>query len=138
MFQTYAIAYVATAIVFFGADFIWLSRMTSAFYRPRMGSLLLDQPNLGAAGLFYLVYVAGVVHLAVVPAVNSGSWTTALVSGAILGLVAYGTYDMTNLATIKNWSLSLSVVDMAWGTVLTAIAASGGYFAVMLILGRTG
>lgn len=138
MIQTYAIAYVATAIVFFGADFIWLSRMTSAFYRPRMGSLLLDQPNLAAAGLFYLVYVAGVVHLAVVPAVNSGSWTTALVSGAILGLVAYGTYDMTNLATLKNWSLSLSAVDMAWGTVLTAVAASGGYLAVSWLVARAG
>ena len=90
--------------------------------------MLLDQPNLGVAGLFYLVYVAGIVHFAVMPAVNGGSWVTALVNGALLGLVAYGTYDMTNLATLKNWSVSVSVVDMIWGVALTAIAATCGYF----------
>jgi uncharacterized membrane protein len=138
MFQTYAVAYLATAIVFFGVDFVWLSTMTSRFYRSRMGELLVDQPNFVAAGSFYLVYVAGVVYLAVLPAVSSGSFVTALVSGAVLGLVAYGTYDMTNLATLKNWSLSLSVVDMAWGTFLTSLAATSGYFITTWIAARSG
>jgi uncharacterized membrane protein len=138
MFQTYAVAYLSTAIVFFGVDFVWLSTMTSRFYRSRMGDMLLDQPNFAAAGLFYLVYVAGVVYLAVIPAVNAGNFATALVGGAVLGLIAYGTYDMTNLATLKNWSLSLSIVDMAWGTFLTSLAATGGYFATTWIAARSG
>jgi uncharacterized membrane protein len=138
MFQTYAVAYLSTAIVFFGVDFVWLSTMTSRFYRSRMGDMLLDQPNFVAAGLFYLVYVAGVVYLAVIPAVNAGSFATALVGAAVLGLIAYGTYDMTNLATLKNWSLSLSIVDMAWGTFLTSLAAAGGYFATTWIAARSG
>jgi uncharacterized membrane protein len=129
MIASYTVAYGATAVVFFGLDFVWLSTVSTIFYRGRIGPLLLDQPNLGVAGLFYFVYVAGIVHFAVMPAVNGTSWTTALVNGALLGLVAYGTYDMTNLATLKNWSISLSVVDMIWGIALTATAATGGYFA---------
>ena len=128
MIVSYAVAYVPTAIVFFGLDFVWLSTISSSFYRSRIGALLLDQPNLGVAGLFYLFYVAGIVHFAVLPAVNAGTWVTALINGALLGLVAYGTYDMTNLATLKNWSVSVSVVDMIWGVSLTAVAACCGYF----------
>ena len=89
--------------------------------------MLIDQPNLGVAGLFYLCYVVGIVHFAVLPAVNAGTWVTALINGALLGLVAYGTYDMTNLATLKNWAVSVSVVDMIWGVSLTAVAACCGY-----------
>jgi uncharacterized membrane protein len=127
MIASYAVPYAATAVFFFGIDFVWLSTVSTSFYRNRIGALLLDQPNLGVAGLFYLVYVAGIVHFAVMPAVNGASWVTALVNGALLGLVAYGTYDMTNLATLKNWSVSVSVVDMMWGITLTATAATCGY-----------
>lgn len=119
-------AYGAAAIVFFALDFLWLTSMTSFFYRPRLGALLLDQPNLYGAAAFYLLYIAGIVQLAVVP---SGSWTAALAAGAVLGLIAYGTYDMTNLATLKGWSLSVSLVDVAWGTVLTGLAATAGWLA---------
>ena len=126
----YVIAYVSTAVVFFGLDYLWLSRVAIGFYRRHIGDLLLATPNFAAAGLFYLVYVAGIVYFAVMPAVAGGGWLTALVGGAFLGLIAYGTYDMTNLATLKVWSLSVSLVDMAWGTVLTATAATAGYFAV--------
>lgn len=126
----YVIAYVSTAVVFFGLDYLWLSRVAIGFYRRHIGDLLLATPNFAAAGLFYLVYVAGIVYFAVMPAVAGGGWLTALVGGAFLGLIAYGTYDMTNLATLKDWSLSVSLVDMAWGTVLTATAATAGYFAV--------
>lgn len=123
-------AYGAAAIVFFGLDFLWLTNMTASFYRPRLGALLLDQPNLYGAAAFYLLYIAGIVQLAVVPALApGGSWTAALVAGAVLGLIAYGTYDMTNLATLKGWSLSVSLVDMAWGTVLTGLAATAGWLA---------
>ncbi|EIM78217.1 hypothetical protein A33O_00480 [Nitratireductor aquibiodomus RA22] len=125
--MSYVIAYAATAIVFFGLDYIWLSRVAAGFYRDRMGHLLLDQPNFAAAGMFYLFYVAGVVYFAVAPALSNGTATSALIAGALLGLIAYGTYDMTNLATIKNWSVAVTVVDMAWGTVLTGVSAWAGY-----------
>ncbi|NKN37244.1 DUF2177 family protein [Agrobacterium sp. a22-2] len=124
---TYILAYISTAIVFFGLDFIWLSRVATGFYKSRIGDLMLAQPNLVAAGLFYFFYIAGIVYFAVAPALSGGNWVSALVSGAILGFIAYGTYDMTNLSTLKNWSLSVSVVDMAWGTVLTGLAATAGY-----------
>jgi uncharacterized membrane protein len=123
----YLLAYAATAAIFFALDYLWLTNAVG-FYRERLGDLLLDRPNLGYAAGFYALYVVGVVFLAVVPALNGGGWTHALVAGAVLGLVAYGTYDMTNLSTLRNWSLSVSLVDMAWGTFLTATAATGGYF----------
>ena len=132
----YPVAYIATAIVFFGLDFIWLSNMANGFYRNRLGAMLLDQPNMVPAALFYLVYIAGVVYFAVLPAVNVGSWGTALISGALLGLVSYGTYDITNLATLKNWPVSITVVDMAWGTLLTGAAAITGYFVTTFILAK--
>lgn len=136
MFYQFIIAYVSTALVFFAIDFVWLSKMTGLFYRARMGDMLLAQPNFAVAGAFYLIYVAGIVYLAVLPALNSGNWYTALISGAVLGLVAYGTYDMTNLATLKNWSLSLSIVDMAWGTFLTAVSATAGYLVVSVFMSK--
>ncbi|KAA3514694.1 DUF2177 family protein [Agrobacterium vitis] len=125
--RSYAIAYFATAAVFFTLDFLWLSKIALGFYKSRIGDMMRDQPNFTAAGLFYLFYIVGIVYFAVGPALQSGSLVTAVVSGALLGLIAYGTYDMTNLATLKSWSLSLSLVDMAWGTVLTATAAGIGY-----------
>ena len=122
----YFIAYIGTAVVFFACDFVWLSTM-GGFYRERAAGLFLDKPNLVVAALFYLVYVGGVVFLAVSPALSNGSWTTALLGGLVLGLVSYGTYDLTNLSTLKNWPLSVSFIDLAWGTALTGAAATGGF-----------
>ena len=134
----YVVSYIATAAVFFGIDFIWLSRIAPGCYKSRIGDLLLAEPNYAAAGLFYLFYIAGIVYFAVVPAFHSGSWTTAMLAGAMLGLVAYGTYDMTNLATLKNWSLTVSLVDMLWGATLTSAAATIGYLvAARIVTGTT-
>ena len=126
----YAVAYIVTALVFLGFDFIWLTQVALGMYRRELAGLLLDQPNLLIAGLFYLLFVAGLVILAVVPALNGGSWVNALLMGAVLGLVAYGTYDITNLSTLKGWSLTVTLADLAWGTVLSSVAATAGYFAV--------
>ena len=134
--MTYIIAYIATAIVFFGLDYVWLSRVATGFYRDRMGHLLLDQPNFAAAGLFYCVYVAGIVYFAVAPALGNGTATSALIAGALLGLIAYGTYDMTNLATVKNWSVAVTIVEMAWGPVLTSASAWAGYMATLRLVER--
>lgn len=128
--MTHVIAYLSTAVVFFALDYVWLTRVAIGFYRQNIGELLLATPNFAAAGLFYLFYVIGIVYFAVMPAVTANSVLTALLNGAILGLLAYGTYDMTNLATLKGWSLSVSLVDMTWGAVLTATAAAAGYYAV--------
>jgi uncharacterized membrane protein len=126
----YVIAYTSTAVVFFALDYLWLTRIAIGFYREQIGSLMLASPNFAAAGVFYLFYVVGVVYFAVMPAVSAGSLVTALINGVLLGLLAYGTYDMTNLATLKGWSLQMSLVDMAWGAFLTATAAAAGYLAV--------
>lgn len=116
--------YALTAACFLGLDAAWLSLTVGRLYRPRMGALLLDPPRLGVAGGFYLLYVAGVVVFAVLPALREGDWTRATWAGALLGLVAYGTYDMTNLATLRGFPASIAVIDMVWGTVATATAAS--------------
>jgi uncharacterized membrane protein len=92
-----------------------------------MGDLLREQPGLGIAGLFYAVYVGGIVLFAVLP---SQSWRSALLLGLALGVVAYGTYDFTNLATLRRWPVGLALVDLAWGSVLTGLAATAGYLAV--------
>jgi len=125
----YAIAYGGAATAFFVIDFLWLSLMTRTFYRERIGHLMADNLNMSAAMGFYLLYVVGVIVFAVMPALQSDSWKTALVLGGLLGLIAYGTYDMTNLATLRDWPVSVALVDMAWGTVLTAVSATAGYLA---------
>ncbi|MBX3507933.1 DUF2177 family protein [Parvibaculum sp.] len=125
--MTYAIAYVATAFVFLAIDYVWLAFIAKDFYARSIGHLMRDVPDLGAAAGFYLIYVAGVVFFAVLPA---ESWKGAVFRGALLGLLAYGTYDMTNLATLKGWPWKMAAVDMAWGTFLTATAALGGYLAI--------
>lgn len=120
----YLILYAACAVVFFPLDFIWLSTMGRTFYQKELGSLLLPNPNLVIAGLFYLAYLVGVVILVAAPA--EGDVLKALLFGAVLGLVAYGTYDLTNLSTVKGFSPAVAAVDMAWGTALTAVSAAAG------------
>ena len=122
------IAYVSGLIAFLVIDYIWLSQIALGFYREKLGPLMLDKPNLGIALLFYLVYVVGVVVLAVNPALEKQQWSIAVIYGGLLGLVAYGTYDITNLATLKNWPPIVTVVDIIWGTVLTASVAAISYF----------
>jgi uncharacterized membrane protein len=124
-------AYISGLIAFLVIDFIWLKYVALSFYRSQIGHLMLDKPNLAIACLFYLFYVVGVVVLAVNPALEKGQWTTALLYGGLLGFVAYGTYDITNLATLKTWPPIVSIVDMIWGTVLTASVATIAYFATV-------
>ena len=120
-------AYGATALSFFALDFIWLTTATGLLYRPLLGTLLAPEPNLPVAALFYVFYVVGLVVFAVLPAANAGSWLMALGLGALLGLVAYGTYDITNLATLRDWPLMVTLVDLAWGATVSAVAALAGY-----------
>ncbi|MDR3523971.1 MAG: DUF2177 family protein [Acetobacteraceae bacterium] len=128
--RTNLIAYVVTAIIFFGMDFAWLSFASGAVYKPRIGALLLDSPNMPIAAAFYLLYVIGILAFAVFPAIDQASLWRAVWGGALLGLVAYGTYDVTNLATLIGWSGVVSVIDMAWGVFVTGLAASLAYLVV--------
>ena len=118
----YVILYVASAIVFFAADFVWHSTMADRVYRPALGDMTLDKPNLPVAGGFYLVYLIGLLLLVTAPA--AGDVGKALWMGALFGFVAYGTYDLTNLATLRGFTPQLVAIDMAWGTVLTAVSAA--------------
>lgn len=120
----YLILYAACAVIFFPLDFIWLSTMGKSVYRRELGALLLPKPNLLIAGLFYLAYVAGLVALVAAPA--EGDIVRALLLGAVLGLVAYGTYDLTNLSTLKGFTPTIAMIDMAWGTALSAVSCAGG------------
>ena len=132
----FVVAYLASGLVFVALDAIWLSQVALGLYRREVGDLLLDQPNLRIAGLFYVLFVAGIALLAVQPAVDNGGWFAALWMGAVLGLVAYGTYDLTNLSTLRGWSLAIAAIDLAWGVILTATASTGGYFAVVILAQR--
>jgi uncharacterized membrane protein len=129
----YLIAYSVTAVIFLGIDFIWLSQIAKTFYFDRLGDLLLDKPNLGAAATFYAIYVVGVVIFSVAPALRAESATAALVYGALFGFFAYATYDMTNYATLKNWPLEVAFVDIAWGACLTGFSALFGYLVTRLV-----
>lgn len=123
----YVVAYFATAIVFLAIDYVWLAKMAGSFYRERIGHLMAEQVNFAVAGAFYVAYVIGVVVFAISPAFRSGQWTDALLYGALFGFMAYATYDFTNLATLRGWPIEVALVDVAWGTLLTAVSAVSGY-----------
>lgn len=120
-----AVAVLATLLSMGVLDAIWLTTMTTRLYRRQLPGLLLDAPSLAPALAFYLLYAAGVVVLVVRPALE-GEWSVGRVVavGALLGLVAYGTYDLTNQATIRGWSMVVTVVDIAWGASLTAVVVA--------------
>lgn len=126
MLKSYAAASLITFVIFVVIDFIWLSNAARLIYRPQIGPLLLEKPVIPAAVAFYLLYGIGLALLVVRPAVDTGSVINALWMGALFGLVAYGTYDLTNAATLKGWSVKVTVVDMFWGSLLTGLATAGG------------
>jgi uncharacterized membrane protein len=121
------IAYVATAIAFLIVDAIWLYTMADTLYRPLLGDMLEPQYRLAPAIVFYLIYVGGIVFFAVMPALQGGGVAKAALNGAVLGLVAYATYDLTNQATLRDWPLTLTLADIPWGMFVTAIGASAGF-----------
>lgn len=120
--------YLLTAVVFFAIDLVWLSLVANTFYQAQIGPLLKSPFNLPVAAGFYLFYVVGVLALAVLPGVEKGALIEVLWRGALLGAVAYGTYDLTNLATLKGYTWQVAAVDIVWGTVLTGTVAAAGYY----------
>ena len=116
----WAIAFALLLII----DMVWLMWLGRGFYVEEIGSLLLEQPNLIAAFAFYALYIAGLVYLVIAPAAEADSVMKAVISGAVSGLVAYATYDLTNLAVMKGFTLKIALIDMVWGMALSA-AVSG-------------
>jgi len=134
----YIIAYLGAGVTFAAIDAVWLTTMANRLYRPVIGSIMTDKPDMKAAVAFYLISIAGTVFLAIDPALREGSWTRAALNGAVLGFVAYATYDLTNQATLNVWSTKLTLIDLAWGTTLTMTSALGGYFAARWAEGKWG
>lgn len=118
------VAYVLTLIVFAVIDTLWLGSMADRIYRPLIGSILADKFRLAPAVVFYALYAAALTTFAVLPGLADGGWGKALIWGALFGLFAYGTYDLTNLATLKTWSVRLTVIDMTWGVVVSAASSA--------------
>jgi uncharacterized membrane protein len=123
-------SYIAALVVFFLADMVWLGVMVSRLYRPALGDILLTEVNLLPAIAFYLLYPVGLVIFAISPALKGGMILTAFGLGALFGLFTYGTYDLTSQATIRNWSTTVTVVDMAWGCLLGGMSAAFAYWIV--------
>ena len=131
----YLIGYVGALVSFGAIDALWLRLMGPVLYRPTLGDVLLTEVRIGPAIVFYLVYPIGVLVLAVLPALKSNSLAAAVGSGIVLGAVSYATYDLTNLATLRNWTLQLTLVDIAYGAVVTGFAALVSFLAARAVSG---
>ena len=125
--MNFLFTYLSVATTFVAMDMIWLRTMAERLYRPVLGDLLRPQPNLTAAALFYALYPLGLIFFAVLPAHGEGN-ARAFTSGLMFGCFTYATYDLTNQATLRNWSTTLSVADICWGSVLAGVSAWVGYF----------
>lgn len=120
-------AYLGTAVAFLIVDAIWITLVVGNYYQNTVGHLLLATPNFVPAALFYLAYPAGIVLFAVQPALISRHIRTAVINGAVLGAIAYGTFALTNFSVMKGWTTGLVVSDISWGGFLTAVCACCGY-----------
>jgi uncharacterized membrane protein len=119
--KTLALSYLVALVVLAIVDGIWLGVVSREFYKARLGHMLLDQPIWSVAIFFYLIHAAGIAVFAVPPAMSAGTWTSALLYGGLFGFCVYAAYDITNLATLRGWPMAVSAVDLAWGTVATAV-----------------
>ncbi len=121
--------YAAMLVVFFAVDLLWLGVVARGFYRRHLGHWLAAEPNWTAAILFYLLFILGILVFVVLPGLEVRSLGRTLALGALFGLIAYATYDLTNLATARDWPLVVTAVDMAWGTILSTLVAAAGFLA---------
>ncbi|MDJ0826244.1 MAG: DUF2177 family protein [Rhodobacter sp.] len=121
-----AVLYISTAVIFLAIDAVMLRSVLAPLFEQHIKHIMLDDIRLGAAALFYLFYVAGLLYLVSVPALAADAPVKALIGGAILGAIAYGTYEFTSYAILKDWSLQMVIADTAWGTVLTGFSAWAG------------
>ncbi len=122
------IGYLLTTVVFFAIDLLWLGIIAKNLYQKYIGHLLSDQVNWSAALIFYLLFIVGIFVFAILPAVEKDSLRYAILYGGLFGFFTYATYDLTNLATLKDWPLEVVFIDISWGIVLTGLVSTAGYF----------
>mgnify|MGYP001828869537 FL=1 len=121
-------AYLLTLLVFLAVDFIWLGLIAKGFYQRHLGGFFSDEVNWAAAFLFYLIFIFGMMMFVISPALKANAATHALLLGILYGLVTYATYDLTNLALLKDWPKTIVVVDILWGMVLSGVVSIAGYW----------
>ena len=122
------VSYFLTAIVFFAIDMTWLGFIAKDFYRKYLGGFLSDTVNWPAAFIFYFIFIIGIIIFCIMPAIEKQSVSKAIVMGALFGFFTYATYDLTNLATLRNWPLTIVLVDIIWGMFLTAMVSITGFY----------
>lgn len=126
--------YILTAVIFFAIDILWLGLIAKGFYHKHLGHFFRDRVNWTAASLFYLLYILGILIFAILPGVNYASLSRTAVLGVLYGLFTYATYDLTNLATLKDWPTAIVVVDILWGMVLCGLVSAGGFLVATRLL----
>jgi uncharacterized membrane protein len=120
--------YFATLAVFFAVDMLWLGVISRAFYKKHLGFLMTPDINWTAALIFYFLFIFGILVFVVLPGLKENALPAMLVKAALFGLITYATYDLTNLATIKDWPLIITIIDLIWGMVLTTVVSLAGFF----------
>lgn len=128
-----SISYLLTTLVFLAIDLLWLGVLAKELYKKHLSHYLSDQVNWTAALIFYALFIVGIFIFAILPSVEKGSIGRAIIMGGLFGFFTYATYDLTNLATLKDWPLTIVFVDIIWGTVLTALVSTAGYLIVKWI-----
>ena len=134
MTKTLIISFFFVSTIFLVVDVIWLSITVKSLYKPALGSLLRDKPVMWAAVLFYIIYMIGITLIILKPALDNDSIFQALWTGIVFGVVAYGTYNLTNMATIKNWSSSIVWIDMIWGGLLTGFSSGASIYLTKIFI----
>ncbi len=132
----YLAAYASTALVMLLLDVLWIGFIAKPLYQQGIGHLMADKPNLVIAALFYVVYAAGLMWFVVEPYANAAGVGKVLLNAALLGFFAYATYDLTNWATLKDWSPTVAIADMLWGSLASAAAAATGYYVLRAMQGQ--
>ncbi|MCB0650671.1 MAG: DUF2177 family protein [Saprospiraceae bacterium] len=127
------LSYLLTAIVFFAVDMLWLGLIAKDLYQKHLGNFLSDKVNWTAAIIFYLLFIIGISIFAIYPAVQKESLGQAILLGALFGFFTYATYDLTNLATLKDWPIKIVFIDITWGAVLTAVVSVAGFYIVKMV-----
>ncbi len=116
-------SFTITFVVFMAIDLVWLGFIAKNLYSKYLGYIMTDKVNWGAAIIFYVLFIIGLLFFVISPALDKNSWTYALGAGALYGLLTYATYDLTNLATLKDWPIAITVIDMIWGTTLASLTS---------------
>ena len=129
-FPKLILSYLLTAIVFFAIDMTWLGFIAKDLYKKYLGGFLSDKVNWAAAIIFYLLFIVGIFYFSILPAIEKNTVGKAILSGALFGFFTYSTYDLTNLATLKNWPLQIVFIDIIWGVVLIGLVSIAGFYIV--------